>query len=38
VPGVNIFRINVLKPWVFLYDGVFHKETVEYRWDVCINS
>jgi hypothetical protein len=29
VPGVNIFRLNVLKLWVFLDDGVFDKETVE---------
>jgi hypothetical protein len=38
VPGVNIFRINILKLWVLLYDGVFDKETAEYRWDICINS
>jgi hypothetical protein len=38
VPGVNMFHINVLKLWVFLYDGVFDKETVEYRWDAYINS
>jgi hypothetical protein len=23
--------------WVFLDDGVFDKETVEYRWNACIN-
>jgi len=33
-----MFHINVLKLWVFLYDGVFDKETVEYRWDAYINS
>ena len=38
VPGVNIFRVNVVKLWVFLYDGVFDKETAKYRWNVCINS
>jgi hypothetical protein len=36
VPGVNIFGINV-ELWVFLDDGVFDKETVEYRWNACIN-
>lgn len=38
VPGVNIFRVIVLELWVFLDDGVFDKKTVEYRWNICINS